>query len=197
MMTKDDILQVAIPMLYQKGILCFSLNEFLQVHHISKGSFYHFFNDKDTLVYEALCKDNQNYRYKTERELYTLKSLESKMCKIFEVYCVDNAYNRQLCKFYEDMFLYAITSQNTLFMRYIQNLKEHTHYLILQSIESTQISKAKKGKMRDLSEFLSLGIDGFWLLQSVMGKTWEEKNVEVKHLIQSLCVFVGQKDSKI
>ena len=50
--------------------------------------------------------------------------------------------------------------------------------------------------MRDLSEFLSLGIDGFWLLQSVMGKTWEEKNVEVKHLIQSLCVFVRQKDLK-
>lgn len=144
MMTKDHILQVAIPMLYQKGILHFSLNEFLQNHHISKGSFYHFFKDKDALVYEVLCRDAQNYRYKTEKELYVCKTLESKMRKIFEAYYIDNTYNKQFCKFYEDMFLYAVTSQNTLFTRYIENLKEHTHYLILQSIETTQASKVKK-----------------------------------------------------
>lgn len=117
------------------------------------------------------------------------------MRKIFEAYYIDNTYNKQFCKFYEDMFLYAVTSQNTLFTRYIENLKEHTHYLILQSIETTQASKVKKSRMRNLSEFLSLGIDGFWLLQGVIGKTWEEKNVEIERFIKALCVFVGQNQS--
>ena len=49
--------------------------------------------------------------------------------------------------------------------------------------------------MRDLSEYLSLGIDGFWLLQGVIGKTWEEKNVEIERFIKALCVFVGQNQS--
>lgn len=190
MMTKEGILQAAIAMLYQKGILHFSLNEFLQSNHISKGSFYHFFKDKDSLMYEALCKDNQSYRYKIEKELYACKNLEEKLYKVFEVYCVDSAHNRQLCKMYEDMFVYAIASQNTLFARYLENVKEHTHYLILQSIETAHIGRVRQAKMRDLSPMLSFGLDGFWLMLGVIGKTWEERKAEIEGFIKALCVIV-------
>lgn len=194
MMTKEGILQAAIAMLYERGVLHFSLNEFLQHSHISKGSFYHFFKDKDSLIYEALCKDNQNYRYKIERELYACKSLKEKLEKVFEVYCVDSPHNRRLCKIYEDMFAYAISSQNTLFARYLENVKEHTHYLILQSIETAHISKAKRLKLRDLSNMLALGLDGFWLMLGVLGRSFEERQEEIQGFIESLCTLVAPQE---
>lgn len=193
-MKKEEILEYALDFIKQKGVLEFGLNEFLHQYKISKGSFYHYFSDKDKLVYEALCKDVQEYRYFTENALYQFKDLESKLLKIFECYCVDNSENRAIVRIYEEIFTYTIKSNSPLFRHYLDELKDCTSYLIRQSIESSKLSKAKRESAITLIPFLSVGLDGYWLLEGLDSGSqvdlWLTRSEKIKKLIHSLCALL-------
>lgn len=200
---RHAILEKAKQTLFSKPIAAFSLNGFLQEHGISKGSFYHHFKDRDDLIFAILEHDTKLYRIRIENELYTCKSLEEKMYKIFEVYYEDNAQNRWICECYADLFAYAMQNPSKQIKKHFQNIKEDSQYLFIQSIQTSSLSKRKKQLAHELSEFMSVALDSFFVTFPVFvadgyskDELWHLRREKIIHIIKSLCALFENLSKK-
>lgn len=194
---RNEILSLAKNELLSCSIASFSLNIFLTKAHISKGSFYHHFKNRDDLIFSVLEEESRIYRIKLEDEIYKQSSLKAKFSLIFEAYYEDSAKNRWIAECYKELFIYAITSGNERARRHFENIKDDTLYLINQSIETSNLSKAKKIIALNLSEFLSIGIDSFFVNYEYFftknfdkDSLWQEQRDKILSFIENICLLL-------
>lgn len=194
---RNEILTLAKKELLSASIADFSLNTFLAQAHISKGSFYHYFKNKDDLIFCVLEEESKLYRINIEDKIYKQGSLKDKLSQIFEAYYEDSAKNRWIAECYKELFIYTITSGNECAKRYFENVKDDTLYLINQSIETSTLSKAKKKIALDLSEFLSISIDSFFVNYEYLftkkftkDELWQEQRSKILKFIENICLLL-------
>ncbi|PAF49123.1 hypothetical protein BKH41_03280 [Helicobacter sp. 12S02232-10] len=191
---RQEIILNATKIIFKTKISNFSLNAFLNEIKIPKGVFYYYFKSKDELIFEILSSLSETYRIRLENQLYSSKTLREKLMHIFDIYCFTKKRNFEICEFYADFFSYTLNTQNKLFKQHIKKIKEDTKYLITQSFHTDIASKKRLENALAMSEFLSFGIDSFFLCYEIlsdgkrdMRKHWKIKNREILIFIEAIC----------
>ena len=162
----------------KNGVNSFSLNKFIESLNMSKGQFYHYFKNKEELIFEVIDRKSEIFFINAEIRINKAQTFFEKLLALFSFYLdLSDPENKSFDKFMKDTFHIYLNIEN----EFIKQKNAECYDYLFNITNEIFDDMIKKNSLKETSkEFIPSLIataDGMYLQSMILENYDLKKNL--------------------